>query len=392
MKNNCEQSVVNPIEEINNSIKVGIAITPEEKQEIYRFRYQIYIEEMSKNLQDADYKNKMIYDELDDWAFLLYARIGSELIATARINIGTVSMFPEELVKLLSIDKFQDSPLQKGVDQNFSYCAKLMVSPMHRSSPALYLLIAKCYELSEQHQVQFVFLLCSFHLLRLYEQIGFHRYTKNLFYPGYGLGNPIVFVLDDAQHLRKVRSPLFRLARKRKITSHETINWFHQTFIESSNFINSQLIEEEELWSILTNRLNNSPLKAIALLHSLTEMEAKKFLHACSSYVQCEAGDIITVQGDISYSYDILLKGGLSSLTHQNPSRKYASPGQHFGVNGLTEHNKHIEDIIATDPTEILILSGTSFQKFFHSAPNIAHKIVYNTTKLAREKLRSPRS
>lgn len=392
MKTNYEQSVVNQAEEISNSIKVGIATTPEEKQEIYRFRYQIYIEEMAKNLQDADYKNKMIYDELDDWAFLLYAKIGSELIATARINVGTASRFPEELVKLLSLDKFQNSPPQRSVDQSFSYCAKLMVSPMHRSSPALYLLIAKCYEISVEHQVQFVFLLCHFYLLRLYEQIGFHRYTKNVFCPGYGIVNPIVFVPDDAQHLRKVRSPLFRLARKRKITSYETVNWFYKTFIENSNFINSQLIGEEELWSILNNRLNNSPLQTISLLQGLTEMEAKKFFHACSSYVQCEADDVITVQGDISYSYDILLKGGLSSLTFQNPARKYASPGQHFGVNGLTEHNKHIEDIVATGATDILVLSGAAFQKFFHSAPNIAHKIVYNTTKLAREQFHRLRS
>ncbi|MDF2633733.1 MAG: cyclic nucleotide-binding protein [Pelosinus sp.] len=375
MINSNQETISCTTETSENAIKIGIAITTEEKREIYHFRFQAYVEEMSKHIEEADYVNKLLKDDLDEWGFLLYAKIGSELIASARINIGTLSDFPEKVVKFLSLDRFKMYFDETG-DHRFSYCAKLFVIPSYRSSPVLYLLMAKCYELSLHNQVQFVYCACNFHLLRLYEQMGFHRYSKNFVYPGYGLLTSVVFVLDDIHHLRTVRSPLFRIARKRGIVNMHAVEWFHENFTRNALMINSQLITEEELWSLLCNALNCAPTEAIALLHELTENEAKSFLHSCASLVQCYAGDVITNQGDLSYSYNILISGKLKSLTFHYPIKEYTAPGQHFGANGLTEHNIHTEDIAAVTSTQLLVLSGAAFPRFFHSHPDIAHKIV----------------
>ena len=77
-------------EAAGDSIRVGAAVNQLEKEEIYHLRYQIYVEEMSKRIESADYQNRVLCDELDPWAVLLYAKIGSEIIATARVNIGTI--------------------------------------------------------------------------------------------------------------------------------------------------------------------------------------------------------------------------------------------------------------------------------------------------------------
>lgn len=360
----------------DNSIKVGIAATAREREEIFRFRYQIYIEEMSKQIEGIDHVNKVLYDELDDWTILLYAKIGSTLIATARINIGTSDKYPSQLVNILAFDLFE-SPL----DQNrpaFAYVTKLMVAPPYRNSPVLYLLIAKCYEICCENQVHFGFGACNVHLLRLYEQMGFHRYTENFVDPGYGLLFPIVMLIDDTQHLRTVRSPLFRSARKNNNINPHIIEWFHGKFLTNSQTINSQTVSEEQLWSVLRERLHCQPTQAIELLQNLSESEAKKFVHGCGVYITCNAGDMITVQGDISYSYNLLIAGKLRSLTFYHPSKHYNSPGQYFGGNGLTGQNAHTEDIIAVSPSELLVLSGLAFRRFSHAYPDIAHKIVRN--------------
>ncbi len=246
-----------------------------------------------------------------------------------------------------------------------------------------------CYDLSCRNQVQFGFSACNVHLLRLYEQMGFHRYSKNFVDPGYGLLFPVVMPVDDIQHFRIIYSPLLRIARKRKDINTQAVEWFHEKFTRHSHIVNSQLVEEEELWSMLDNKLKKPPTEAITILRELSVTEAKKFLHSCGSLVQCAAGDIITNQGDISYSHNILLSGRLKSLTFQRPVKEYTSPGQHFGANGLTEHTKHTEDIVAIDAAEILVLSGMAFQRFFHSHPEIAHKIVQTTINLARNTLLS---
>jgi predicted GNAT family N-acyltransferase len=369
-----------------SSIKIGTAITLEEKYEIYRFRYKTYVEEMSKNIMDADNTNKQLYDELDEWGILLYAKIGTEVIATERINIGTLADFPQSVIKNLYLDAFQNCYIEGG-DHKFAYITKVMIAPAHRGSSVLYLLMAACYEICCHNQIQFGYGICNLHLLRLYEQMGWHRYTKNFNYPGYGLQVPIVLLADDIQHLRKVRSPLLRMARKRGEVNTQSVEWFRTKFEKHARIINSQLITEEDLWSILCEDLNCLPTESIALLRELTEAEAKKFLHSCSSLVHCDTGDIITTQGDISYSYNILISGKLRSLTFQHPIKEYTLPGQAFGVNGLTEHNKNTEDIAAITSTQILVLSGMAFPRFFHSQPDIAHKIVQTMRSLTKKLL-----
>lgn len=385
MRNNNSQTRSYTTETVEGSITIGIATTPAEKREIYHLRYQIYVGEMCKHVEGVDYANQLLYDDLDEWCFLFYAKVGSEVIATARINIGTFADFPQKLVELLSLETFQNDITEHG-DPKICYFAKLMVAPAHRGSPVLYLLMVKCYEICCNNQVQFGFSLCHFHLLRLYEQMGFHRYSKNLVYPGYGLITPIVLT-DDIEHFRRVRSPLYRIARKKGAINTQPVEWFHATFTKHSQIINSQLVTEEELWSILCKRLDCPPTEVIAVLRNLSIVEAKKFLHCCGVFVQCDAGDIITSQGDISYAHNILLSGKLNSLTFQRPVKEYTLPGQYFGANGLTEHNKHTEDIAAVDSVEILVLSGLAFQKFFHTCPDIAHKIVQNLLSVTKNKL-----
>lgn len=382
-KNYC--STVNP----EDSIKICVAKTPEEKREIYHFRYQIYVEEMSRNFAEIDYDNKLIYDEMDEWAVLLYARVGSKIIATYRINVGTMADFPQRVIEFLALDIFNSCIIEHG-SHKYAFATKVMVAPAYRSSPSLYLLTAKCYEICCYEQVQFLFGICNFHLIPLYEQLGCRRYYKNFFYPGHGIATPIVMLIDDAQHFRKVRSPLFRIARKRGELSTKAIEWFDTVFTSNSSIINSQMITEEELWCILCQRLHCPPTEIMTLLHDLSETEAKKFLHRCGILVQCNPDDIITFQGEVSYTYNILISGRLKSLTFLNPTKEYITPGQHFGANGLTEQNIHTEDIAAISSTEILALSGIAFQKFYRSHPEIAHKIVKNIIstkkKLARIK------
>lgn len=386
MTNNYKKTISYTTEEISEgSINIGIAITAAEKKEIYHFRYRIYIEEMSRPIAKVDHVNKLLYDELDEWGILLFAKIGSELIATARINIGTIYDFPQEEVEFLSLGTFQDC-YTDGRDHKFALTTKIMIDPAQRSSQAFYLLIAKCYELCCHNEVEFMFGICNLHLIRLYEKLGTHRYTKNVFLPDYGLLTPIVLLINDIQYFRMIRSPLFRIARKRDTVNTQAVEWFHTRFTKHSPIINSQIVTEDDLWTVLCERLACPPTEAITILSKLSVTEAKKFLHSCSSYVHCDSGQLITTQGDISYSYNVLISGRLKSLTFLHPSKEYSLPGCHFGANGLTEHTKHTEDITVISFAEVLVLSGIAFQKFYHTHPDIAHKIVQSIISITQKK------
>ncbi|MBP2631639.1 MAG: cyclic nucleotide-binding protein [Firmicutes bacterium] len=356
-------------------VKLGVATTPEEKQEVYRFRYRIYAEEMSKRFPNMDHKNKVLYDELDDWAFIVYAKAGSEIIGTLRVNIGEHNDFSPFWIQVLDLNKFAKF---KNGKQNFAYTSKFMVAPPYRNSTVSYLLAAESYELYCKHNVQFSFGVCNFHLLRLYEQFGFRRFGRNFIDDGYGLLAPYVLLVDDIAHLRAVRSPFFRAARKRDSLNKDALSWFSSEFSETGVIINSQLVSPEELWALLSTRFDSSPNQALAILHGLSDIEALLFLHCCGVIVQCFAGDQLAFKGDTNYALNLLISGRLQQSNSLPTDAPAIAIGQSIGVNGLVNHPTHTENIFAITDAEILVLSSLAFPKFRHLHSDIANKIMQN--------------
>lgn len=371
-------------EETQRPFIVSIATTAEEKNAIYAFRYRVYVEEMSRRLKPVGNDPGLLYDEMDDWSYLVYVKAGSEIVGAGRVNIGTIEDFPPDIVKGLSLDRFQKFYEGKK-DRKFALSTKVMVAPEYRNTQVLYFIIAKGYELYCEHRVQFSFGGCNMYLLRLYEGIGLRRFGRNFIDPGYGLITPIVWLVDDIEHMRILHSPFYRLARKREGLDKQVVDWFFSEFPEASTVMNSQLITVDELWTALYSRLGTSPGTTIPLLYGLSETEAKKFLHNCGLVARCYPGDRIVTSDDPSNEINILLSGELqiASLTKTGINR--IIPGQHFGAAGLIDHSKHTQDIVATTPTEILVLSRIAFPKFRHRYPDIANQILKNLSNITEQ-------
>lgn len=369
MKNINQATSVSTKEE---PIRIGIATTPEEKKEVYRFRYNIYAEEIGYNLA-YDNENKLLYEELDDWAILLTAHIGTILIGTARVNIGTISDFSLDIVETYRMNKFKKF-YKEGDNPYFTVLSRAMISPQYRSSAVAYLFAIKMYELSCDYQVQFGFLNCNFHLISFYERAGHVRIDKNTI--DFDDCSPLagfVILLDDIDHLRAVRSPVFRIACKRTILNKEVVNLFYAEFShEIKTTINSRLITSEELWIVICKYSDNYNYD-IPLLSSLSSWEAKLFLHSCGSIVHCHIGDRITSWGNISQELIILLSGKAHSS-----QKGTILPGKYCGDNGLADLTKHASTVIALTNLDILVLSYYNFSSFRKRRPDIARKILSN--------------
>ncbi len=364
-----------------STILLKVAQTNAEKEAVYNFRYNVYVEEMDKHRIDADLNHKMISDLFDDWAINIYAEKSGKIVGVNRLNIAPANKFPKDIIHTLDLKRFiQLGGLEEN--ENITLMTKLMVDKAFRNSPLLYLLMKKSYELFAEYDIQFGFGGCNLHLLRLYEQMGLHRYAENFIDGGYGLLFPIVMLADDVDHFRRVRSPLYRLARKRTNKNLDKVTWFHETFQNNSNIMNSQIISADALWDFLCRTLKASPTNILPILDGLSVEEAKIFVHSCGIIIQCQPNNLLTLQGEVSYSHTILLSGKLQSKTIIKPQKHYL-PGDYFGANGLTEQNKHIEDIVAIAPSQILVLTGLGFQRFSNSNFEIAHKIVKNCRQIS---------
>ncbi len=351
-------------------VQIGVARTEEEKSDIYRFRYRIYVEEMDKlpAIQGGD---ALLYDELDEWGLLLYARAGHEIVGTMRVNIGTREQFSPSWQTMLSLERFQRF-YGKEKKPLFSYSSKFMIAPRYRNSAISYLLPSRGYELECSQGVEFSFGLCNLYLLRLYEQFGFQRFGGHIEDAEFGLLSPFVLLVNDIAHLKAVRSPYYRLARKRAADTGSK-DWFYREFTENSDIINSQLITDEGLWEYLTGRLEDRPEQIMTLLRGLSAREGQKLVGACGVVVRCPAGETIVRQGSSSYDVNVVLAGQVQA---RDGSVVY--PGESFGTNGLLVHPRQGREITAKTDAEILVLSSLSFAKFAHNDPATAHRVIIN--------------
>jgi Cyclic nucleotide-binding domain/Acetyltransferase (GNAT) domain len=361
----------------DQSIKVSFAVSEQEKFRIYRLRYQVYVEEMGRQLPSADHKNRLVFDELDEKGFLVYAQAGSEVIGTIRQNIGTAEEFSPELVCMFCMDIFRT--FDKG-RHKFCFTSKYIVAPAYRRSSTAYLVVAWSYEFwRDGGEIQFCFAGCNPNMIPLYERLGFRRFADNFYVPEYGCMVPLVLVMEDESHLRAVGSPFYRKARRFR-NNPAAANWFIKEFPTTTRFVNSSLTSKEELWLILKEKFGQSPQLAIPILNGLTEQEAKEFVHIGVVHMY-KKGERIISFGDFCHEMNILVIGILevNNPAIDNPlDTMRVSPGGLFGRVALSEIKKQTVYVTALTEVEFLVISNMAFAAFCHNHPVIAHKVIRN--------------
>lgn len=353
------------------SLQVHIATQSWEKRAIYRLRYEVYVEEMARSLGSHANTDKLLFDSLDDKSILLYAQAGSDIIGTMRLTIAAVEDFSAELVKVFHMHKFK-ALYTDNSNPLLSLGTKLAITPRYRNSPALFLLIAKAYQILRDQSVHFFFGGCNPNMIPLYERIGFRRFVENFTDPGYGLLIPLVAIPADTPHFRAVKSPLYRSARKN--TSDSTMaQRFLQAFPEAANHINTQLVSRESLWEYVQKQLGISPCATPALAN--LDRESITDLLVAGAIFHCSPGDCILSPDDLSTDLYILVSGIL--LSKSQTGSETLQPGNYFGGANLTE-SQQLVSVSSLTNSEVFVLSHQAFTRYQHLHPQAAAILLNN--------------
>jgi len=207
---------------LNQGIKV--AQTDAERDAIYRFRYQVYIEEMGKPYRHADHERKRLSDPLDENATLLYFAREDKILGTLRINWGEDLTAFRTFAKSFNLGRFKSFPAT-----SISFCSRLMVHKDHRSSAIAAHLSTAAYQLGRDRGVQFNFVHCVPRLLRLFERMGFRQYKQHFQDAEVGEQVPLVLVVEDIEHLKAIGSPFVAIALALP-NNNRTSLWFASQF------------------------------------------------------------------------------------------------------------------------------------------------------------------
>jgi len=344
------------------------AQTEKEKQAIYRFRYQIQVQEMDRDIPYADHLRKRIFDELDPWSYLAYAEVCGRVIGTVRVTVGIADEFPDELKRVFHLSRFQDFDYERKI---ICFSTKLIVAPDYRKTPVSFKLMAKAYEITRQNDVQFSFGGCNPYLVPMYEQLGYRQFTNGFQDPGYGFVIPIVILPEDIDHLSAVRSPYLRFARK-MANLPAARQWFMTNFPETARYPVSLLTGEQERWDYVAEKVGD-PLTALPVLGGLNREEAGKLLRIATQF-ECGGGQQFIRCGDVCNELIMLLSGEMM-VTGADGQTFRAVPGAVIGTVGLAEQAHHQIDAVAVSDCEILAVARVPFEKLQRAIPGLLGRL-----------------
>jgi N-acyl-L-homoserine lactone synthetase len=206
-------------------LEVREARSPEERYALYGFRYRIYVEEHGLSPAGADPVRRILEDALDQWS-VSYAlwnddRVVGSLRLTYLCQVPDPAFLIERFAMMPAIDVFGAPALCTS--------SRFMIQAGYSRGKGVLALMERAYQDSAQRQVRLVYGDCSPRLLPFYEHLGYRAYASTFVDASYGLKIPLLLVGRDQHWLRKVRSPLARIARSHP-DDPEARDWFARRY------------------------------------------------------------------------------------------------------------------------------------------------------------------
>jgi GNAT superfamily N-acetyltransferase len=354
-----------------------------EREQVYRFRYRIYVEDMHLSPPDADHARGILRDALDDVAVAYALYDDGEVVGSLRgVYLADVPD-PTPL-----IEKFRLQPaLEAFGPEAIGATSRFMVHPKLRGGRAIFELMAACFEDAQARGVRLNYGDCSPHLLTFYEHLGYRRYTRAYNDTAYGFKVPILMLVGDRDRFNLVRSPLARLAARHPDDA-EAREWFEATYRTRRWFGSISTRGQTAFLDLLGSRIAVEPLHAVALLRGLEPDEAERFL-ADATTVEAASGDHIIRQGERGDTLFVLLSGVAEVVREDEPNIPVAilGAGDSFGEIGLLTDEPRSATVIARSQCDLLVLSGPFFQRFIAKHPEIAAKVLLNLSRVLAARL-----
>jgi hypothetical protein len=193
---------------LRNRFEICEAVDAGARNEIYRFRYRIYVEQMGLRQKYADHVRKRVVEPLDEAARIYAAYFNGTIVGTIRGN--RFGDFPTAYYRKLY-----------RIDDRFPFCAdemslttKLMFDPaLRRSLYPIRLIVHYARDFNARRPCKIDFVDCRRWLLPFFLKLGYVDYLGWVFHNEYGSIRPLFCPADQVLRLQRLRSPLAAVAR-----------------------------------------------------------------------------------------------------------------------------------------------------------------------------------
>jgi CRP-like cAMP-binding protein len=372
-----------------NISEINIAETDAEKQEIYRLRYQLYIEEMSggSRHREADVATRQLRDESDEDAIQFYGRQDGRLMICARTNIRGIH--PLECEDQLEMRNFGTA-----FPDQVTLSSRLALHPKLQGSFVLKRLLCRMYQFWREHEISFDFIDCHPRLLPLYSRLGWRLYKPGFKHPKYTYVIPMVLVLDDMEHLEQVRSPFTSIARHFPHSTNGRDLLLSKYPAAEDTLLSSDL-GGKAFWELLRSRImeNTATAERPGLFIDMSE-EDIQLLATVGHIIRVQEPDTIVSFGESGREVFVILDGSFQVLANTGPGTpdktiiKLLGPGDVFGEIAFLTEGIRCASVAAAEQSTVLVLNAKALDRLSTVSPKVAVQFFRNLARIIAVRLR----
>ena len=357
------------------------ARTRKEREAIYRFRYQVYVEELHHTVGGVDHAKRWLHDEDDDAPYAIHLFTGTTEQVTGALRLmhwepGRVS--PAEF-EMLSMERVPGI-----LDRRVAEIGRFMIHHNLRGRLLLPALARHAYQvLVGDHHVELMFLCCAPGLIAAYRKLGFRTFGGALIPHADGMHVPMMGIASDYEFLDQVGSPAASLARKyfgpgrrapldRKPYEH---------LFEDD----SVLMDPEEIWEEMQQTLEEVEEKS-SFLQQLPEPLVNE-LGRRGCIVEVAAETLVTQEGYVERELYVILSGSFAVVT-EGRQLAVVGPGDVLGeVAFFRESGCRSASVRALVDGRVLLVRRSVLQALMADEPTLAAQLLYHLARVVSERL-----
>jgi hypothetical protein len=349
---------------------VGLAVTEDQKEAVYRFRYTVYVEEMGRYQDRADHAGRRLVEPEDDQSWIFYARADDgEIVGTARLSWGGNGLSERQ------IDEYSLGPfLAELPGEHVAVGERLMVKPALRGTGLVDEVVGCVTETGRAHDVRIQFGACEPHLLSLYLGGGRRTYsTRNINTPEAGYLIPLVAFPQGPEALRGVGV---------HSGPDEMPACVQQILSGGGGAVMSPLMTSADDYLLhLRAAMHEIEAQDISAFHAFTDEEVERCL-ARSNVIECAGGDRVLKKGGVARNIFVVLDGTLEARDGEQVVGVIRT-GEVFGEMAfLLERPRTLDVYAASDSVRVLSLSESTIRTMIAEDPAVAAKLLFNISKM----------
>jgi hypothetical protein len=361
------------------------AETEEERSQVYRIRYEVFVRELGYNIPDATAEGGIV-EQADEKSRLFLAYDGETPAGALALDLWQEMNLDASVVQHFHLQHFAQAFSQNAI----AVVRKVLVlEPYRRTSLIMSLFRASLGFAASQHNIHFTFFDCSPYLVRHYERLGARRYAPHFYHDDTGiLSVPMCFVLSDFEHFKRTRFRLLPVLKSHGRTDNPEVRTYFQehwstqeTAPDKEDVLFSQfLVDEDEPLEV----------QSTPLFQGIDEAQVRYLASRCEA-IPFKPGDLLMAAEAQDADLYILMQGYVE-VTIEKDGRKIAiatrGPGDILGEMNLLLKIGRSATITAVTSGEAVRITEATFLSFLAEDASLAAQIYLNLARILAERVR----